>query len=47
MVGPMNLDPVDTNPDHYRVVFENERVRVWSTGTDRETARRRTSTPTA
>lgn len=22
------LDPVTTNPDHYRVVFENERVRV-------------------
>lgn len=24
----MALDPVDTNPDHYRTVFENERVRV-------------------
>ena len=24
----MSLDPVDTNPEHYRVVFENERVRV-------------------
>ena len=24
----MTLDPVMTNPDHYRVVFENERVRV-------------------
>jgi quercetin dioxygenase-like cupin family protein len=24
----MTLDPVDTNPEHYRVVFENERVRV-------------------
>lgn len=24
----MSLDPVDTNPDHYRTVFENERVRV-------------------
>jgi quercetin dioxygenase-like cupin family protein len=24
----MNLDPVETNPDHYRVVFENDRVRV-------------------
>jgi quercetin dioxygenase-like cupin family protein len=22
------MDPVETNPDHYRVVFENERVRV-------------------
>jgi uncharacterized RmlC-like cupin family protein len=22
------MDPVVTNPDHYRVVFENERVRV-------------------
>ena len=24
----MDLDPVRTNPDHYRVVFENDRVRV-------------------
>ena len=24
----MSLDPVTTNPQHYRVVFENERVRV-------------------
>lgn len=24
----MSLDPVETNPDHYTVVFENERVRV-------------------
>ena len=24
----MTLDPVSTNPDHYKVVFENERVRV-------------------
>ncbi|SOC46457.1 hypothetical protein SAMN05660748_0240 [Blastococcus aggregatus] len=24
----MDLDPVTTNPQHYRVVFENERVRV-------------------
>jgi hypothetical protein len=24
----MTLDPVTTNPQHYRVVFENERVRV-------------------
>jgi quercetin dioxygenase-like cupin family protein len=24
----MNLDPVETNPDHYTVVFENDRVRV-------------------
>jgi hypothetical protein len=24
----MDLDPVQTNPDHYAVVFENERVRV-------------------
>jgi hypothetical protein len=24
----MSLDPVETNPDHYAVVFENERVRV-------------------
>jgi quercetin dioxygenase-like cupin family protein len=27
--GPdMSLDPVDTNPEHYRVVLENEKVRV-------------------
>jgi beta-alanine degradation protein BauB len=24
----MSLDPVETNPDHYSVVFENDRVRV-------------------
>ena len=24
----MDLDPVQTNPDHYAVVFENDRVRV-------------------
>lgn len=24
----MNLDPAVTNPEHYHVVFENERVRV-------------------
>jgi hypothetical protein len=24
----MSMDPVVTNPDHYTVVFENERVRV-------------------
>jgi beta-alanine degradation protein BauB len=24
----MSLDPVTTNPQHYRVLFENERVRV-------------------
>lgn len=24
----MSLDPATTNPDHYRVIFENERVRV-------------------
>ena len=24
----MSLDPVATNPEHYKVVFENERVRV-------------------
>ncbi len=24
----MSLDPVVTNPDHYRVVFENEHTRV-------------------
>jgi quercetin dioxygenase-like cupin family protein len=25
---PMSLDPAVTNPEHYRVVFENEQVRV-------------------
>jgi beta-alanine degradation protein BauB len=24
----MSLDPVETNPDHHAVVFENDRVRV-------------------
>jgi beta-alanine degradation protein BauB len=24
----MSMDPVETNPDHYKVVFENDRVRV-------------------
>src|SRR3954462_2196632 len=24
----MSLDPVETTPDHYRVVYENDRVRV-------------------
>lgn len=24
----MSLDPVESNPDHYKVVFENDRVRV-------------------
>lgn len=24
----MDLDPVSSNPDHYQVVFENDRVRV-------------------
>ena len=24
----MKLDPVEANPDHYRVIFENEHVRV-------------------
>ncbi|WP_024285451.1 cupin domain-containing protein [Cellulomonas sp. KRMCY2] len=24
----MSLDPVSSNPDHYRIVFENDRVRV-------------------
>jgi len=24
----MSLDPVASNPEHYKVVFENERVRV-------------------
>jgi hypothetical protein len=24
----MSLDPVETNPDHYKIILENERVRV-------------------
>lgn len=24
----MNLDPAATNPDHYTVIFENDRVRI-------------------
>jgi beta-alanine degradation protein BauB len=24
----MSLDPAQSNPDHYRVIFENDRVRV-------------------
>jgi quercetin dioxygenase-like cupin family protein len=28
MVAGMSLDPVVTNDEHYRVVFENDRVRV-------------------
>jgi beta-alanine degradation protein BauB len=24
----MSLDPVETNPEHYKVIFENDRVRV-------------------
>lgn len=24
----MTMDPVATNPDHYKVIFENDRVRV-------------------
>jgi beta-alanine degradation protein BauB len=24
----MSLDPVETDPEHYKVIFENERVRV-------------------
>jgi len=27
-ISDMSLDPAVTNPDHYRVVFENDRVRV-------------------
>ena len=26
--GEMSLDPVETNPENYQVVFENDRVRV-------------------
>lgn len=24
----MNLDPVESNPEHYALIFENERIRV-------------------
>ena len=27
-VTALTLDPVATNPDHYKVIFENDRVRV-------------------
>lgn len=27
-MGGMSLDPVETNPTHYRTIFENEEVRV-------------------
>jgi beta-alanine degradation protein BauB len=27
-MSAMPMDPVETNPDHYRVIFENDRVRV-------------------
>jgi beta-alanine degradation protein BauB len=27
-VGRMSSDPAESNPDHYQVVFENDRVRV-------------------
>jgi hypothetical protein len=37
----MSLDPVETNPDHDAVVFENERVRVSSTPTGPATGRGR------
>jgi beta-alanine degradation protein BauB len=26
--GGMSLDPAETNPDHYKVIFENDQVRV-------------------
>jgi beta-alanine degradation protein BauB len=26
--GGMSLDPAETNPDHYKVIFENDKVRV-------------------
>jgi len=28
MLARMSLDPVASNPEHYKVVFENDRVRV-------------------
>jgi quercetin dioxygenase-like cupin family protein len=28
MLGDMSLDPAVTNPEHYKVIFENDRVRV-------------------
>lgn len=43
----MDMDPVTTNPDLYKVVFENERVRVLEYKDLRETRRRLTSTRTA
>ena len=43
----MSLDPVETNPEHYRVIFENERVRVLEYTDNPGDRRRRTSTRTA
>ena len=43
----MSLDPTVTNSDHYKVIFENERVRVLSTRTNRETGPHFTNIPTA
>lgn len=28
MLGAVTMDPVESNPKHYRVLFENDRVRV-------------------
>ena len=41
-------DPVTTNPDHYKVVFENDRVRVLEyTDVPGDRRRLHTSIPTA
>ena len=45
--GLMDLDPVTTNPDHYKVDFENDVCGYWSTRTSQETGRLRTSIRTA
>ena len=43
----MTLDPVATNPDHYKVVFENEHVRVLDYTDQPGDRTTPTSTPTA
>ena len=43
----MSKDPVETDPEHYRVIFENERVRVLEYRDAPAIGPRSTGTPTA
>ena len=43
----MSHDPTETDPDKYKVVFENERVRVLQYRDTPGARPRRTATPTA